>query len=102
MNQSLKCVSLVMVAIIALTAIATCSGCSPVDTEECRDAIASAEEAARSEEAGKWREALEEANDTIERLNSEIEDAKAYTGASYDDMVLALMDLDLGETVDEP
>ena len=54
------------------------------------------------ERIGEWRNALEEANEKIDNLNSRIEDAQYYSGESYQDMVDALDGLETEDNVYEP
>lgn len=49
-----------------------------------------------------YSSALEEANYEIERLNSDIEDAKGYAWESYEEMGEALDLLETGDTVSDP
>ena len=91
-----------IVACVLLALLGATSGCDPTQTTECQQAIRQSAEAASEEEAERWRVALDEANETIEHLNSEIEEAQQYAGASYDEMEFALVNMDTGEKVDEP
>lgn len=63
-------------------------------------------ETARSEELenrlSDYQTALEEANDNIEQVNSEIRQAKRYAWESYEEMGNALDNLDTASTVSEP
>jgi peptidoglycan hydrolase CwlO-like protein len=67
-----------------------CEPGNPAESEECQAEIE------------QWRSALQEANETIERLNSSIEDAQSYAGSSYGEMSDALENLETGEKVEEP
>jgi hypothetical protein len=87
---------------VGFAVLTSAAGCDPVKSSECQAAISAAADEARSEEEEQWRVALEEANATIQRLNSEIEDAQVYAGAGYDEMEFALVNLETGQTVDEP
>ena len=49
-----------------------------------------------------WRDALEEANGTIEELNSEIENAQLSSATTYGEMGEALDGLEAGSTTDAP
>ena len=84
---------LMVLLLLVLVGSAMLSGCqpaNPVESDECQAEIA------------KWKTALGEANETIEKLNSSIEDAQGYAGSSYSEMSDALENLEKGETVDEP
>jgi hypothetical protein len=51
---------------------------------------------------GEYRERLQEANETIENLNYDIEDAKSSAWGDYYDMSNALDNLDTADTIPEP
>ena len=67
-----------------------CEPANPADSEKCQAEIE------------QWRSALREANETIEKLSSSIEEAQSYAGSSYGEMSEALENLETGETVQEP
>lgn len=80
----------IILALLGTTPLVGCERTDPVESEECQAEIA------------EWRSALEEANNTIERLNASIEEAQGYAGSSYGEMRSALEDLETGDPVSEP
>lgn len=86
----LRLALLLFLTVAAMAALLGCERVNPVESAECQAEVAG------------WRTALPEANDTIERLNSSIEDTQSSAGSSYSEMNDALENPETGEAVGEP